>query len=70
MVDQLLSQKEVTKRLSINREFIYQMRKAGLFPEPILLGDRKIAWRESVINEWLARRETDSGATTLEQVTT
>jgi prophage regulatory protein len=57
MIDRILSQKQVLNLLPFTRVGLYQMRCKGKFPEPIQLSDRKIGWRESVINAWIAERE-------------
>lgn len=35
---------------------IYKMMEDGQFPKPIRLGERRVAWRESDILEWLDKR--------------
>lgn len=46
---QLLRLPEVLKRLSISRTNWYDGIKLGLYPAPVRLGKRTVAWRESDI---------------------
>ena len=40
--------------LSVRR--IYELKAAGLFPEPIRISARRVAWREADIAAWLDER--------------
>ena len=53
----ILREKELVAELSISRSSIRRMIERGEFPEPISLGGRKIGWRRSDIEEWVATRE-------------
>lgn len=53
---QLLRLPEVLKHLSISRTSWYDSIKLGLYPEPVRLGKRTVAWRESDIEALSARR--------------
>jgi Prophage CP4-57 regulatory protein (AlpA) len=44
------------KGINYCRDHIRRKVKAGEFPKPIELSDRRIAWREDEIDEWLASR--------------
>jgi hypothetical protein len=44
------------KGINYNRNHLRRLWNAGLFPRPIKLSARKLAWRESEIDEWLASR--------------
>ena len=55
-IDRLVSMKEVEEWTGLTRTNIYRMRKAGEFPEPLLIGPNTIRWRESTLAAWLATR--------------
>ena len=44
-----------------SRSSIYRDIKAGLFPAPVLIGQRSVAWRSSDIEVWLSSRLARSG---------
>lgn len=48
--------KEVAKRTGLSRSTIYQMLSESLFPQPIKIGERAIAFYEHEIDEWLANK--------------
>lgn len=41
----------------LSRSTIYDWMKRGTFPQPVKLGARAVAWRESDIVAWLESRE-------------
>lgn len=47
---------DVEVRIGRHRSSIYRMVKAGEFPEPIQLGARSVAWRETEINAWIEKK--------------
>lgn len=47
----------ILKRFPVSRASIYEWMKNGTFPKPVKLGVRRVAWRSSDINKWLADRE-------------
>ena len=53
---------KTAKGIHYSKPHLYRLMKAGKFPQPIRLGERRIAWPESEINSWLeskiAERET------------
>jgi prophage regulatory protein len=53
---QLLRMKQVTQRIGLCGARVYQMIGAGEFPKPIKLGDRAIAFLESEVNDWIAKK--------------
>lgn len=53
----LLRRSEVEARCGIGRSTIYDWMKRGHFPNPVKLGSRLVAWRESDIVAWLESRE-------------
>ncbi len=48
--------REVCGRVSLGRDSIYRLARAGQFPKPIKLSDRASAWLESEIDGWIAAR--------------
>lgn len=53
--DRLMRMPEVVYLCQRSRTSIYNDVKAGRFPEPIRIGPRAIAWRESDIQDWMAK---------------
>lgn len=45
-----------------SRSSIYRDIKAGLFPAPVQIGQRAVAWRSSDIEAWLSSRLARSNA--------
>ena len=58
MAEKLLRRPEVEARTALSRSTLYEWMKRGEFPQPVKLGARLVAWRESDITEWLESRET------------
>lgn len=58
MAEKLLRRPEVEARTGLSRSTIYAWMDAGEFPQPVKLGTRLVAWRESEIAAWLESRET------------
>lgn len=58
MAERILRRPEVEARTGLSRSTIYEWMKRGDFPQPVKLGARLVAWRESDIAAWLEARET------------
>lgn len=58
----LLRRPEVEARTGLSRSTLYDWMKRGEFPQPVKLGLRIVAWRESDVTEWLESRETRGAA--------
>ncbi len=58
MTDKLLRRPEVEARTGLSRSTLYDWMKRDEFPQPVKLGTRLVAWRESDVNAWLESRET------------
>ncbi|MEX0827542.1 MAG: AlpA family phage regulatory protein [Haliea sp.] len=58
MVDKILSTGEVLEHIPYSRIHLWRMVKAGSFPAPIQLTERKIGFRESDVEAWLDSRPT------------
>ncbi|GEO18206.1 helix-turn-helix transcriptional regulator [Microvirga aerophila] len=54
--DKLLLPREVQARVRLSPKTIYRLRRKNQFPAPIVLGERRHAWRESDIENWLTSR--------------
>ena len=52
--DRLLNKWAVEKQTSLDITTIYRKMKAGTFPQPVRVGKRRVAWRESDIAAWQA----------------
>jgi prophage regulatory protein len=54
--ENLLRIRQVMARVGLKQTRIYQLCGDGLFPQPVRLGDRAVAWPESEIDDWIAAR--------------
>ncbi|MBF9031702.1 AlpA family phage regulatory protein [Rhodobacterales bacterium HKCCE3408] len=54
----LLRRPEVETRTGLSRSTLYEWMKRGEFPQPVKLGVRIVAWRESDVTDWLESRQT------------
>lgn len=52
-----LRRKAVEEITGLSRSTIYDMMSKGLFPRPVRLTAKAVAWPESAIAAWLASRE-------------
>jgi prophage regulatory protein len=55
--DRLLNKWAVEQQTSLDITTIYRKMKAGTFPQPVRIGKRRVAWRESDIAAWQAGLE-------------
>ena len=56
MTDKHLRRTAVQDLTGLSRSTIYDLMAKGLFPRPVRLTGKAVAWPESVIAEWLAQR--------------
>jgi excisionase family DNA binding protein len=49
----LLTQGEVCELTGVSRITLWQWRRAGRFPQPLVLGYRTLRWPEPAIAKWL-----------------
>ncbi|MGR3804909.1 MAG: helix-turn-helix transcriptional regulator [Marinibacterium profundimaris] len=56
MAEKLLRRPEVEARTGLSRSTLYDWMKRGEFPQPVKLGARLVAWRESDIAAWMDSR--------------
>ena len=59
MADRLIPMKEVTTRVPFTKVHIYRLMNRGEFPRSIKIGKRRVCWRESEIEAWIASKEAD-----------
>lgn len=52
-LDGFLTQAEVSELVKLDRTTIYRRRQNSTFPEPVRIGNRKLAYRESEIRTWM-----------------
>ncbi|ENX58156.1 MULTISPECIES: helix-turn-helix transcriptional regulator [Acinetobacter] len=52
----LIRRKEVQTKTGLGASSIYAMMKSGEFPQCLNLSERRVAWIESDINQWIANR--------------
>lgn len=51
-----LRQPEVLARVGVSYITVYRWEKSGLFPKRKKLGPNTVAWLESEVEEWCARK--------------
>ena len=61
----LLSKKEVRLRVLYSPQHIQRLEDAGKFPRRIRLGQGRVGWLESEVNDWLAARIAERDKTPL-----
>ena len=54
MPQKLLRRIEVEARTGLSRSTIYAWMDKGLFPKPVKLGTRLVAWRETDVDAWVS----------------
>jgi prophage regulatory protein len=59
--ERLIRLAEVIARTGRSRSSIYSDVRAGLFPPPVGIGARSVAWRASAIDAWIAERSPRGG---------
>lgn len=47
---------KVIERTGLSRSSIYAMIGDGLFPSPVRIGRRAVAWRETDVDAWASQR--------------
>ena len=52
----LIKLPEVMDETALSRSSIYAAIKLGLFPTPVKIGRRAVAWRAEEIEQWLTSR--------------
>jgi prophage regulatory protein len=44
---------ELLHKIGYSRASLYKMVKVGVFPKPILIGPRAVAWSEESVDTWI-----------------
>ncbi|MCJ2018613.1 AlpA family phage regulatory protein [Methylobacterium sp. E-065] len=57
MTPRYITQREVETKTGLSGATLHRLRRKGRFPDPIKIGERRIAWPENEIDTWLATRE-------------
>lgn len=52
---------QVLKAVGVGRSTVWRWCKEGLFPTPVRLGPRVVAWRASDVRDWAAARSSGQG---------
>ena len=55
-MEKLIRLEEVKAQIGFGRSFIYAAIKDGNFPAPVKVGRHAVAWRQSEIDGWIAKR--------------
>lgn len=61
--NRLIRRKEVQDKTGLGASSIYAMMKQGNFPQCLNLSERRVAWVESDIDQWIAERVANHRAT-------
>ena len=56
MSERLLRRQEVEQLVRLRKTALYDWIARGLFPRPVLVGNRSVAWRASDIDKWISSR--------------
>lgn len=60
--ERLLRLPEVSSQTGLKRAAIYAAIQRGLFPSPVKIGRRAVAWPQSDIDKWIADRIAEAAA--------
>ena len=55
-MEKLLRLKQVLDVTGLGKSAIYDNIARGLFPAPVRIGERAVAWPQSKVQDWIARR--------------
>mgnify|MGYP003621475612 CR=1 FL=1 len=61
--NRLIRRTEVQSKTGLGASSIYAMMKQGKFPQCMSLSERRVAWLESDIDQWVAERVASHKAT-------
>ena len=56
-IRELLNMKEVIEFSGLSESTIFRQVKKGKFPQPHRIADRRIAWTQEDLDEWIASRK-------------
>lgn len=54
--NRLIRRKEVQAKTGLGTSSIYAMMKQGKFPQSLKLSERRVAWLESDVDQWVTER--------------
>lgn len=57
----LISLKEIVKITSLSKATVYRYIEAGSFPKNNKIGNRRVAWKESDVLDWMANFDSQDG---------
>jgi prophage regulatory protein len=57
----LLSWPQLKERIPFTRQYLLRLEQAGLFPRRRRVGQNRIAWLESEIDDWILSRPASNG---------
>lgn len=56
MIEKHYRRREVEAYTGLSRSTLYDLMSRGEFPRPVKITGKAVAWPETVITEWLAKR--------------
>ena len=59
----LIRRKEVQTKTGLGASSIYAMMQQGKFPKAVKISERRVAWIESEVDQWIANRIAQHKAT-------
>lgn len=65
--ERLIRLDEVCSKTGLSRSMVYLLIKKDQFPKQIVLAKRMVAWRESAIDEWIARKISNENIDVIEE---
>ena len=65
--NRLIRRKEVQAKTGLGASSIYAMMKQGKFPKAISISERRVAWVEADVNQWISERIASNKATSAMQ---
>ena len=61
MEARILRRRDVERLTLLSKASIYRLMQLGMFPTPLKLGQRAVAWRADEIHAWIASRPRATG---------
>ena len=55
--DRLLRRPQVLEMIGLSKSMLYHLIELGLFPRPVRIGLRAVAWWQSEVVAWMESRE-------------
>lgn len=59
--EMLLRRRDVERLVGLKKSAIYLLMSEGLFPRPVRVGKRCVAWRSSDLKKWISNRPGGGG---------